>query len=254
MDALVCGLPRSGTTLVANLMHNPAEKRICLVEPLLNGHSGYLKPRVFDQLSVINRKKIRLQELPLYIPGNHKWAIKECWAERYRYAYEHGKPKMVVFVIRDLFDTMLSSYKFANNKIGVDNKVKAVKEFMEFFRKVEEASKPSVLINQTAKIHPDGRVTSSCQGDNDRPSRFSGIHYSRIGEPETRDQFRRVTGWPLTGDPNRDLEAYGRADEIREGFTPRNENPTYPDEVLEIVNQCQDYQNTFGYNKEASDD
>lgn len=223
MHALVCGLPRSGTTLVANLMHNPAEKRICLVEPLLNGHSGYLKSRVFDHLNVTNETKIRLQDLPLHIPDGHKWAVKECWAERYRYAYEHGKPKMVIFVIRNLLDLMLSSYRFADDKIGVDNKVKAVKEFLEFWGKARQDGKNACVIFY--------ELLCLCEGD--------GCD---------------ISDWPLNGDPNRDLKAYGRASEIRDGFAPRNVNPTYPDEVLEIVNQCQDYQKAFGYNKEARDD
>lgn len=231
MDALVCGLPRSGTTLIANLMHSPAEGRICLVEPLLNGKTGNLK-RESATLPLgtlahhIPVKRFNLKSLGTDLYKDFRWAIKEVRIDRIRYAYEHCKPQIVIFAIRELHDIMLSSYNHAGKKIGVDNKVVAVKSFIEFYEQIHR--------ERSVRTLPPERMM---------------MQYEFFPMKGYLQAMGLSMGWPLNGDPNRDLKQYGRADEIREGFAPRIENPVYPEEVLEIVNQCPEYQEMFGYKK-----
>ena len=218
LDVLVTGLPRSGTTLVANLMTNPSLESWCIVEPLTSAMPK-CKGRVtlqaadFDiQIPSINIHHIMFALSELRMVG-----IKEVLPARRNWVSQSMHPRETIIVVRDLRDIIVSWMTF----------------------------------NMSTTKRPD-KVVELFENRCDDLLRFQSLVGGQIVRYEDllTEQGRDDTGLDLDGDPNRWLDMYQRADEKREGIVSRGKERLRKEHSLlinRVLRKCNAYQEVFKY-------
>lgn len=230
MDALIAGVPRSGTTLLSNLMHCPKEGRIMLNEPL-SGSNGAFKKRALDELRKAGINARSLREMKT----GQMWGIKEVLSARYYAALSLHRPKVIIFVVRDLIDSMNSYYQLTSSNGDLEGwalqvesrrapiqpyRVGYIGYFMEFFDLIEAIGIEHYVVKYEDMI--------------------SGEEY--------RNKLSETLKWPLNGDPFHNFKALNRNAEIRDGIKARAKTPLHP-LAIKAAQANKNYQSRFGYKR-----
>lgn len=193
VDVAVLGMPRTGTTLVANLMTDPEAKRWCAVEP--GGYGNRNHPRLFKRARLLgfNPDSTDRVDLERLIDSLDRFGVKEVHRGQYGGALKQG-PSRVVACVRDIRDVVVSlaDPRFVHSK---------------------RVPQPEGIALQAAQFV--GLVDNL-------EAEVSVCRYEDFaGSPAYRDRLAEEIDWPLTGDPSRNLKRYKRGDEVRSGVKSR---------------------------------
>lgn len=222
LDLLVTGMPRSGTTLVANLLTMPP-KAICMVEP--GSFSVPIQNKAYKAASSLGLKpKSNSSKDVLEVLTNIKWGIKEVKPDIYNISYRRLKPKKVAVCIRDARDIAISLKEMFRTKDksteSVSNRVQNyASSLLSFLKEIKDP----IFI----------KYEKLCDDD---------TYLKRI-----EDQL----GWKMRGNPSRGLASYGRGDEVRDGIFCRRtkiDRKNNKDLISSVNEKCTKYQKKFNYN------
>lgn len=224
-DVLVAGLPRSGTTLVSNLLTDIDRRRWCVVEP---GSLGcQTQPRIFN----------RARRMGWAIPSNDigdvlaflgtldRWGVKEIRHWLIESAYKVMNPRHVLVCARDMRDVAVSLREF----------------------RYQREKRPHPIVSWLNE-HAEHLVQNVVEQWADK---VTIVRYERfVVDPGYRNTIAQAIDWEFTGDPNQGLHLFRRSDEIRDGiFSRRTERDRerHGDLVAEVERAAGDYQCFFGY-------
>ena len=218
LDVLVTGLPRSGTTLVANLMTNPILEAWCIVEPL-TGAISIWKGRVALQAAEfgIEMQSRTVSGVCMALTKLRMFGIKEVLPSRRNWVMTHMHPRETIIVVRDLRDIIVSWMTFNMSTTKRPDKVVDL-----FERRCDDLLKFYQLRG--------GQV----------------VRYEELLTEQGRDE----TGLDLDGDPNRWLSMYQRDDEKRDGIVSRGKEKLRNEHSLlinRVLRKCNAYQEAFNY-------
>lgn len=221
----VFGVPRTGTTLLANLLTVPEERRWCAVEP--GSFGGAKQARIFN----------RAKRLGWTLPGNStedvreflstldRFGVKEVHEGQTGGALKAFRFQRIVACVRDARDIAVSLMdpRFVHQRrpVTAQGMARLTGRYLAHFLKWRKEH--DVIV----------------------------VRYEDLVRSESyRDVLGETLDWPLEGDPNRNLGLYRRGDEKRAGVfsrrTPadREQHRSFLDEVHSV---CADYQEHFGY-------
>lgn len=233
MDVLILGVPRSGTSMLGNLMSSPPEQLI-LYEP----HLGRRKPSRYaaDQMAELGLPAFRsTRALARYVDAHTgRWGVKEVMARHLRPTlrlYEIGR---VVFVVRDIRHAAMSIF---------DRVREIPHRFSPGWRGQGIVETAGLVVDLHARMASERKTV---------------VRYERFVTDETyRREVEEELSWPLRGDPTRGLRQQGRARELErheQRVTARSlelrETEDDPEKLAfadELVAQCTAYQELFGY-------
>jgi len=244
-DVYIASLGRSGSTLIANLLTMPPH-RLVLVEPKLHrgGTAGMFHqmerfgcPVGVDELarwrapppeqSPAERAAMVLADRLARLA---RWGVKEVDPMAHQDEIAMLRPKQVVVVVRDIRDVMLSYVEKFRREGRSD--------FGEVFWRLCEGTKALTRL-------ADGLGTST-------PLRV--VRYEDFAASvDERAALARWLDWPLDGDPDSNLDIYGRHYEIARhgGVVSQVSVGRRQAASLEAVDRIGDflgaYQQRFGY-------
>lgn len=223
LDILVTGCSRSGTTLVANLLtHGP---NWCMAEPV---HNEYVfKDRVKTQAKDlgIHMKDLKIIEMPFRVRNLQKWGVKEIKPNRRELMIKLFNPKIVIVCVRRIQDIVISHLNFSKTKM------KEMNQCLNYF-----------WIQTT-------QLFSFINGITQCGTQIVYIQYEQLTNSRYVSEKSIELGWPLSGNPDKWLDMYGRSDEKRGVIQTRQHDIT--EETYTIAERtaeaCQLYQKLFGY-------
>lgn len=202
-DLYIASLGRSGSTLLANLLTTPPN-RFVLVEPQL--HLGEGNAWMFEQLDrfgwSVGTEEIDLwRSLPperrvstfLYprLTTLEKWGVKEVDPKAHLPSLATLRPRKVIILVRNVRDVIIS--------------------YIEKYRREGKTDYGAELLNFLVEstnmlIH----LTETLNYQQMRVVRYEDF----VTSERERAAVSRWLGWPLDGDPNRNLDLYKRTFEI----------------------------------------
>jgi hypothetical protein len=233
MRILIAGAPRSGTSMLANLMTSPSETLI-LYEPNL----GRPVPSRLVQS--------QLRELGLPVPGTTRallgwldrevarWGAKEVTAEWIDWTYDRFKPETVLLVVRDVRHAAISMYDRAS----------------EVPPGMELSFRESWLIQAAQAVV---ELYHRCGA-----ARCVVVRYeSFVADPGVRRDLEARLGWQLQGrlgvgfeSQHRSNELHRHAGQISQASLELRRAESDPGKLEfaeEIARSCAEYQRLFGY-------
>ncbi|MDX9911775.1 MAG: sulfotransferase [Phycisphaerales bacterium] len=247
LDLFIAGLPRAGTTMLANLLTAPPE-RLVLVEPgLTRGDPGAHLPMQFEEFpdcpspEHMLRRGDESSEAHFWrvwgpiICGLRSWGVKEVNPLGYDDLLAKYQPRRVIVLVRDIRDAALSlAEKHTRSPIPGKGMDWATQRLID-------------------ASHALLRVRSAVPSDRVRVVRYEDF----VRDPAERAALESWLDWPLAGRPDRHMESFGRAWEIerhagqvsdrsvdRRSREPSEDARRYASEVVE---QLAEFQRTFGY-------
>lgn len=162
LDILVCGLPRSGTTLMCDLLTDPIHARRCENEPQSDQLDGW---RNIDGRPYLLKK----------------WAIKQVRGPLINQSIQMCRPNQIVVIARDIRHVVLSHLEYP----------KAVKSPMR-------PSTPDFVRNQIKDWLPmEARNLVEVAMKHD----VIVVQYEELLTERGRDEVGTRIDWPLTGLP-----------------------------------------------------
>ena len=248
MDLFIAGLPRAGTTMLANLLTRPPG-RLVLIEPgLTRGDPGARVPiqfEGFDGADAAHDAAPREGESPesrfwrLWGPtirGLRSWGVKEVNPAGYDDLLARYEPRRVIVLVRDVRDAALSL--------------------------AEKLDRSPVVGGQTPEwatqrlidaAHAIMRIHASLPAARVRVVRYEDL----VRDAGERAAIESWLDWPMTGRPDRHLDRYGRAWEIdrhagkvSDQSVSRRDRETSADAVRYadvVADRLADFQLAFGY-------
>jgi hypothetical protein len=248
MDLFIAGLPRAGTTMLANLLTQPPD-RLVLIEPgLTRGDPGAKVPPQFEGFDCGDDARdpapregesshARFWRLwgPT-IRGLRSWGVKEVNPVGYDDLLARYEPRRVIVLVRDVRDAALSLAEKLDRSPVVGGQT------LEWAtqRLIDAAH----AIMRTHASMPAARV---------RVVRYEDL----VSDAGERAAIESWLDWPMTGQPDRHLECFGRGWEIgrhagrvsdlsvsRRDRETSVEAARYADEVADRLG---DFQRAFGY-------
>jgi hypothetical protein len=233
LRVLVAGPPRSGTSLLANLMTAPPDTLV-LYEPNLGRRapSEFVRSQFTElglPLPATNRALVRGLE-----KGRTRWGAKEVTADWIRWTYERFQPETVLLVVRDIGHAALSMYDRAGEAApGVDLDFRA-----GWLARAAEAV--------AALYH-------RC----DAARRVVVRYESFVTDPAAKGDLEARLGWELTGRTDVGFESQNRWHELRRhagrisqsslALRRSESDPRKLEFAQGVVASCRDYQRLFGY-------
>lgn len=223
-DILVAGLPRSGTTLISNLLTDPSRRRWCVIEP--GGFGAATQPRVYYRALKMgwDVASKEIKDVRAFLSTLDRWGSKEIRYWLIESAYQLTEPKHVLICARDMRDIAIS--------------------FREF-RTTQKKDPQSITqwLNQQAEHLTTNAVRWA--------HKVTVVYYERfVTDPDYRAEIARAIDWEFTGDPNRGLALFRRSDEVRDGIFSRRttkDREQHRDLVEEVERTAGVYQRFFGY-------
>lgn len=187
----IAAMGRSGSTMLANLLHDPPA-RVMLMEPNLLSPtpSDELRWQLREVFGAEGRSQGHPQSQPdlSALDGSDKWGLKEVRADLHESVIRQLDPVHIVVLLRDPVAASLSLYE----KGEVDGDLARL-PWLE-----SRMSEPLRVLPRVA-AHPRAVVTT----------------YERLVQgTETRAALAEHLDWPLTGDVSRGLERWGRSREV----------------------------------------
>lgn len=249
-DCYIAALPRSGSTMLANLLTFPPQ-RLALVEPWLP--HGCRSPSILEHLrgfgfdisngewSDAGGPAGREEDGPRVarllaarMAGLERWGVKEVRPALHQPSLALLRPRRVVILVRDMFSAAQSVWDKARRipRPGQD-----------------EQSLAELMLDAATCLQ---NLVRDLPADQTRVVRYEDITTNEV----CREDLARWLDWPLTGDPSRDLRLYGREWELeRHGsaISPaqcgqRPELPTRAvDFAIAVRERAHGYQAAFGY-------
>lgn len=233
LELLVVGPPRSGTSMVSNLMTRPP-RTLVLYEPRL------------EQRRLSRPLRHQLQELGLSPPRSNRrllswadrtverWGVKEVAGRSIRWTYEKHRPRHVVLVLRDLRHAALSMYdrlREVPGGMGLEKRLGWMREAVEAVLDLHDR-------------HP--------------PARRLTVRYEEaVADPSILEAVGERLDWPLEGDVGVGFAGQRRGAELERhagGITDRSvrlrAEETDPDKLVfadRVATACRRYQERFGY-------
>lgn len=247
-DLLILGLPRAGTTLLANLLTTPPDRWI-IVEPGVTRAGmddqtrrqavafGFeIRPAEWCSASDHEEPEARFDRvLAPRVATLQKWGIKEVNPRGWSRLIEKFKPRCIIFAVRDITDATLSAHR----KLAVQRRPDQDDNWL-YQRMTESAS---ALVKTMDQIPASRR----------RVARFEDL----VSSSTLREELSRWLDWPMDGDPTRGLVNYGREEEASMhggAVTARSlmrERQNEPPERLAFADRvrcsCVTFQARFGY-------
>jgi len=175
LDLLVVGLARSGTTLLANLLTNPAAHRVCLAEPRVTTRRAYRpeKQAYFRALGFPD--PITTSTVAGHLLAQDRAGIKEVRARHITAAIGRFDPRRIVLVTRDA-RAALASYYEKNKGSEAPRKTFPARLFLR--------TAPVLLRLLERERH-----------------RLTVVRYETfVADEGERDRLAETLGWPLDGD------------------------------------------------------
>lgn len=229
MDVLIVGVPRSGTSMLSNLMTSFPDTLI-LYEP----HLGLRRPSSYvlnqmEELGLLHDFGSN-RELVRYVADNvGRWGIKEVMIRHIKAAVRLYDLEKVVFVVRNIHHVALSIYD-------------------KGWRPQPTATSAAALVDLYGRCEPERRTV---------------VRYETFVTDEAYQiRVAEDLSWPLEGNPSVGLEKQGREGEVnrhQRKVTARSlelrESERDPKKLAfasELVAQCTAYQNLFGYPTEVT--
>lgn len=186
-DLYIAAMGRSGSTMLANLLHQPPS-HICLVEPKLafGAPSEQSLRRLASTIPTMGAPNA--SELVKHLRASSKWGVKEVRPDIHDQSIALLQPKHIVVLLRDPFQASLSLYEKAARDGLLDRP-----EWIFALATDAMASLP--------RVAEDPRAIT--------------ISYERfVSDAEVRTALAETLNWPLDGDAARGLEAIGRGREV----------------------------------------
>lgn len=221
----VAGIPRTGTTMLANCLTDPAKRRWCAVEP--GSLSVTSHRRLFHRAALLGWeiKSAAIEDVTAFVDSLDRFGIKEVHAGQQRGALA-ANPDMVVACVRDMRDVAIS---------------------LNDPRFVHYRNKP----RGPGMANWSSRYLGLLNLINQRGIPIRVVRYADLASSEEeRAQLGKDIDWELTGDPSRNLKLYRRGDEAREGIFSRRgpeARAGHQDLCDEVHAACRAYQERFGY-------
>ncbi len=231
MDLLIAGLPRSGTTMLASILHDPPNQ-VMLDEPAV----PYNAPKVVHKQP----------------KGAKRWGTKQVMKSEIEKSFERGKPASVIFITRDLEECGYSYYyRILNWFTG--GRPPSVKNGDV------EVVKTLFLKERYSWLDTMARYAVETKKGNGLEVDLWLRYKDFVEDPEPwKEKIRDLTGFSTDGFPNllhsQEKRGAGRMYEVarHKGVVQNSSVGRYKDEeeipdVTHLVEMNQDYQETFGY-------
>ncbi|MFO7596974.1 MAG: sulfotransferase family protein [Desulfocurvibacter africanus] len=249
-DCYIAAMPRSGSTMLANLLTLPP-CRLALVEPWLP--HGCRSPSVLEHLRGFgfdipdsewtdaggpagregNGPRVA-RLLANRMAGLERWGVKEVRPALHQPSLALIRPRRVVILVRDMFSAAQSLWDKARRIPRPGQNEQSLATFI-----LDAAT----CLQELARDLPT---------DQARVVRYEDI----TTDEACREDLGRWLDWPLAGNPSRDLELYGRKWEIQrhgDAISPahcgqRIDLPTQAmDFTVAVLERAREYQTAFGY-------
>jgi hypothetical protein len=241
----IAALPRSGSTMLANLLSTPPDRWI-LVEPGL--HSSPLSPTLPHQINrflaasagggpaapvaVETPRRLLLKSLADFLPTLSAWGLKEVGTE-HRAVIASTRPHKTIILVRDIRDALLSLLE-KHNQPGRYWEPEAQMTYL--------AECCTTLIGLARDRDPNTRIC-----------RYEDL----VSSPAERQALAAWLSWPLDGDVTRNLDLYRRDYEVARhrgtistgsvGRYDREPNDTRAAVAHRFGAMLDDFSRTFGY-------
>jgi len=220
LDVLLIGLPRSGTTMMANLMTDINRNQICLVEP--GPFGGPFHPKAARQISLLGHQpeSEKTSDILKALRKFDRCGVKEVQNYKYMATYEQLKPAKVALCLRDPRDCVVSLY--------------------ELWRKQERSK--SFGREADAILSCTNSISNFLQNNQIEPVL---IYYDKICKSE--EEIQKVAeqlDWPLTGDPGLMMDHYKCQNEIRNGVfsrRPKSDRKKHLEMVKLVQERCAEF-------------
>ena len=187
LDLLLISMPRSGSTLLANLL--TYNNNWCMVEP--HSDRNIIKSWVAKQARALGRhfRLRKFSELPEQMKSFEKFGIKEIHKRHYMLVSELFAPTHYIILLRDVGDIFLSLKNFHytikdSDKILMERIYEWWYDLHSFFKTI-----------------PDKQSTV--------------IYYDDLLNETYRELLGQRLKWPLNGKPDLWLDDYNRGNEKR---------------------------------------
>lgn len=212
LDILLVSMPRSGSTMLANLMTYGNNWTMC--EP--HNRENRIKSWIPIQARAFGRqlKPCDFQNLAKQMKDFERWGIKEIHKRHYIPVNEQLTPTHYIILLRDAGDVFLSLRNFYYTR--KDSHQKLYDTIVEWWYD----------LHQFAKSIPSKQTTI--------------LYYDDLLDEQYRRLLARQIKWPLNGQPDTWLEHYNRQDEKRNNQikrriqTPTNTDLDYMDRVRKM--------------------
>lgn len=193
LDVLMVSMPRSGSTMLANLM--TYNNNWCMCEP--HNHENRTKKWITKQAKALGRhvKSCDFENLPAQMKDFKKWGIKEIHKRHYIPINTQLSPAHYIILLRDVGEIFLSLRHFHYTQ--QDSHQKLYDRIVAWWRDIHEF---------VATI-PNDKITV--------------IYYDHLLDPEYRKELGEHLNWPLNGQPDLWLEHYNREYEKRGNHVER---------------------------------
>ncbi len=187
LDILLVSLPRSGSTMLSNLM--TYNNSWCMVEP--HNHENKTKSWIAKQARALGRhfKGCDFKNLAEQMTDFKKWGIKEIHQRHYIPVNNQLTPERYIILLRDPGEVFLSLKNF--HYTAKDTRDKILETLIMWWQE----------IHQFAAFIPNDRTTI--------------IYYDQLLMPEYRVRLGNYIDWPLIGQPDLWLKDYNRTNEAR---------------------------------------
>ncbi len=240
----IAALPRSGSTMLANLLSSPPDRWV-LVEPGL--HTPRLSPSLAVQINRFRAASATPPHRPLAVDAPRRllvknlaellgtlsaWGLKEVGSD-HRSVIAYARPAKTIILVRDIRDALLSLLE-KHDQPG---------------RHWESASLMAHLAECCAAL-----IRLSQEKDaTTRIYRYEDL----VSSASERQTLSDWLSWPLNGDTTRNLDLYNRQYEaVRHqgtisagsvGRHAREGNHTRVEVAAQFSAMLQDFSTTFGY-------
>ena len=249
----IAALPRSGSTMLANLLSSPPDHWV-LVEPGL--HRAQPSPNLRNQLDrfvsaaapaaseappaapTAAGRRLLFKQLADLLPTLGAWGVKEVDTD-HRDAIAYLRPTKTIVLVRDIRDALLSLLE----KQSMFGRHWSPAGYMEYLRDCCTA-----LISLAGDQDPNTRVC-----------RYEDL----VSSPGERQALADWLSWPLDGDISRNLDLYRREYEVARhdgtitarsvGRHTRDANDTRAEIARQFGALLEDFHRTFGYRVELGD-
>lgn len=222
-DFYIAALPRSGSTVISNMLSDPQTMSICLIEPHFNSGakgvlvSKQLAPYIDVSFEALEQMRSRMDREQWYekvlkptLSTLNCWGVKEVRPELHCATISYLKPKVIILSLRDLqsaFASLLDKCHFDMGKTDLNYAI----EFTEKF------------------------LTDSCKEllKIDSEHQCIGIPYvSEISSDKVRRKLEAQTNLKLSGEPNQHFDFIGRQREVEKQKADFVSEPTIPSDVM----------------------
>jgi hypothetical protein len=233
MDVLIVGVPRSGTSMLSNLMSSPPETLV-LYEP----HLGMRQPsdHVNAQLSELGWGRFdSTRQLVKHVSGSvERWGAKEVMPRHIRQTLQTCGFKLIIFMVRNLEHAALSLIDRVIEMPHVASPDRWGRAFVET---------STILVDLFNRCDTESRVV---------------VRYEKfVADQALRRSLEKQLKWPLIGDLEVGFKRQGRWLEIKRHerqvtatslkLRSSEGDPGKLDYAAKLVSQCAEYQRLFGY-------